>query len=198
MASRIELEVSFVMDKNEHNVLEKIKECGFNLVDNNVEEDTYFTDKEEIYIKDKICLRTRKTNEDFLELTYKPKVDDNIEKYGKKEVNIALRAEDYLDIKYVIKGLGFVEYVSFKKKRATYTRLKDDIEYNIMLDEIENGGSFIELEILTDSEEEKEKLASKLDDFVIEMGCDKLQEKMKPYRDIVKEANIKWFKRYNK
>lgn len=191
MASRIELEVSFVMDKNEHNVLEKIKECGFNLVDNNVEEDTYFTDKEEIYIKDKICLRTRKTNEDFLELTYKPKVDDNIEKYGKKEVNIALRAEDYLDIKYVIKGLGFVEYVSFKKKRATYTRLKDDIEYNIMLDEIENGGSFIELEILTDSEEEKEKLASKLDDFVIEMGCDKLQEKMKPYRDIVKEANIK-------
>lgn len=138
------------------------------------------------YIRDRICLRTRNTDNERLELTYKPKTDNKTEKYGKREVNIQINVEDYEDIKYVIEELGFIEYVSFKKHRKTYSKIIDNTEYNIMVDEIENVGKFIELEILTDTLEKQLKLKTRLDEFVTEIGCDSLDEKKQPYRDIVK------------
>lgn len=186
MSNRIELEASYILNKDYSDIYEKIEKENFKFVDKNIEEDTYYTDKEETFIKDRICLRLRKTNEELLELTYKPKTDNKKEKYGKRETNIELKVKDYEDIKYVIEELGYIKYVSFKKHRETYTKNVDGVEYNIMIDKIENIGSFIELEILTDTEENKERLAPKLDEFVESFGCDKLQEKMLPYRDIVK------------
>jgi len=186
MSSRIELEASYILGKDYSNIYEKIRKENFIFISKNIEEDTYYTDKEETFIKDRICLRTRKIDENFLELTYKPKVDDKLEKYGKKEINIELKVEDYNDIKYIIEELGYIQYVSFKKHRETFSKQIDGVEYNIMIDKIENVGSFIELEILTDTEENKEKLATKLDEFVEKFECDKLEEKMLPYRDIVK------------
>jgi len=186
MSNRIELEASYILGEDYTNIYEKIKKENFVFISENIEEDTYYTDKQETFIKDRICLRIRKINDNFLELTYKPKVDDKLEKYGKKEVNIELKVEDYNDIKYIIEELGYIEYVSFKKYRETFSKKINDIEYNIMIDKIENIGRFIELEILTDTEESKERLASKLDEFVEEFQCDKLEEKMLPYRDIVK------------
>lgn len=101
MASRIELEASYHLGENYEDILEKIKEQNFKLVEDSVEEDTYFTDKNLEFVKSRTCLRTRKTNEDFLELTYKPKTDNSTEKYGKKEVNLRLDPKDYEDTKYV-------------------------------------------------------------------------------------------------
>ena len=56
-----------------------------------------------------------------------------------------------------------------------------------MIDKIDGVGNFIELEILANTEEEKDKLRTELDKFVKKMNCSKLKEKEKPYRDIVKE-----------
>lgn len=187
MASRIELEASYHLGENYEDILEKIKEQNFKLVEDSVEEDTYFTDKNLEFVKSRTCLRTRKTNEDFLELTYKPKTDNSTEKYGKKEVNLRLDPKDYEDTKYVINQLGYIEYVSFKKYRQVYSKNIDGFEYNIMIDKIAGVGNFIELEILANTEEEKEKLRTELDKFVERMNCNKLKEKEKPYRDIVKE-----------
>lgn len=191
MSNIIELEASFVLDKNEDLIFSKIFENNFALKEEIIEEDTYYTDKEMNYIKDRICLRTRKTNEDKLELTYKPKTDNATEKYGKREVNIQINIEDYEDVKYVIEELGFIQYVSFRKHRKTYTKIIDNTEYNIMVDEIENVGKYIELEILTDTVEKQLRLKTKLDEFVCKIGCDTLKEKDKPYRDIVKEKQEK-------
>lgn len=187
MSVRIELEASYYLPTTYDNILKKIELENFLLSEKIVEEDTYYTDKELTYIKDRICLRTRITNENFLELTYKPKTDNSTEKYGKREVNITIDAKDYLDIKYVIKELGYIEYVCFKKNRTIYSKTINNFEYNIMLDEIENVGNFIELEILANTEEEKEKLHDELDKFVKLMECQNLREKDKPYRDIVKD-----------
>jgi adenylate cyclase class 2 len=187
MASRIELEASYHLGENYEDILEKIEEQNFKLVEDSVEEDTYFTDKNLEFVKSRTCLRTRKTNEDFLELTYKPKTDNSTEKYGKKEVNLRLDPKDYEDTKYVINQLGYIEYVSFKKYRQVYSKNINGFEYNIMIDKIDGVGNFIELEILANTEEEKEKLRTELDKFVERMNCNKLKEKEKPYRDIVKE-----------
>lgn len=191
MSSVIELESSYYLEDKYDDILNNIEKEEFKFSYDIIEEDTYFTDRELTFIDDRVCLRTRKTNEDFLELTYKPKIDNSIEKYGKKEVNIKLNSKDYADIKYIIKELGYIEYVSFKKHRKVYSKIINNCEYNIMIDEIENVGNFIELEILVKTEEEKEKFHDELDRFVEKMGCQNLKEKEKPYRDIVKEHNKK-------
>lgn len=187
MSNVIELEASFYLERNYENILDKIKENGFEFSKSIIEEDTYFTDKDNIFIKDRICLRTRKTDENFFEITYKPKTDNKTEKYGKREVNIKIDVKDYEDTKYIIQELGYIEYVSFKKYRKIYTKIINNFEYNIMIDELENIGNFIELEILANTEDEKEKLHDELDKFIKKIGCESLKEKDKPYRDIVKE-----------
>lgn len=187
MSNRIELEASYHLNDDYSEILDKIKKEDFKLISEVTEEDTYYTDKDLIFVNNRICLRTRKINEDYLELTYKPKSDNLTEKYGKKEVNIKIDAKDYSDIKYVLTELGYLEYVSLKKHRKTYSKEINNVEYNIMIDKIDGVGNFIELEILVDTEEEQKKLHDELDNFVERMSCSKLKEKEKPYRDIVKE-----------
>ena len=67
----------------------------------------------------------------------------------------------------------------------------NNFEYNIMIDNIEGVGNFIELEILANNEDEKQLLHDELDIFVRKIGCNNLKEKDKPYRDIVKEYKEK-------
>lgn len=187
MSNRIELEKSFVLDEeNEKRIQEKIKQEGFKLVSEEVEEDTYFSDKDLYFVKNRICLRTRKINDDYLELTYKPKSTEETEKFGKKEVNIELNVKDYEDVKYIIKQLGYIEYVSFKKYRTTYSKNVNGIESNIMLDELKGIGKYIELEVLSEKED-KQKMISELESFLDEFECSNLEKKEKPYRDIAKE-----------
>lgn len=187
MSNIIELEASYKLNNNYDNIMDKINEYGYTFKSHIIEEDTYFTDKEQIFIKDRICLRTRKTNDNKLELTYKPKTDNLTEMYGKKEFNICLNADDYEDIKYIITSLGYEEYVCFRKDRTIYTKTINGFEYNIMIDKLDNIGNYIELEILANTEEEKLSLATELDRFIQDFNCTNLEEKKLPYRDIVKE-----------
>lgn len=187
MSNRIELERSYILTElDEKRIKEKIKQENFKLVSEEIEEDTYFSDKDLYFVKNRICLRTRKINDNYLELTYKPKSTEETEKYGKKEVNIQLNVKDYEDIKYVINHLGYITYVSLKKYRTTYSKLVNGIERNIMLDELKGIGKFIELEVLSEKED-KQKMLSELENFIDEFECRNLEGKQMPYRDIAKK-----------
>ena len=187
MSNRIELERSFIITElDEKRIKEIIEKEDFKLVSEEIEEDTYFSDKDLYFVKNRICLRTRKINDDYLELTYKPKSTEETEKYGKKEVNIQLSVKDYEDIKFIINQLGYITYVSFKKYRTTYSKLVNGIERNIMLDELKDVGKFIELEVLSEKED-KQKMLSELEDFIDEFECRNLERKQMPYRDIAKK-----------
>lgn len=187
MSNRIELERSFIITELDEKIIkEKIEKEDFKLVSEEIEEDTYFSDKDLYFVKNRICLRTRKINDDYLELTYKPKSTEETEKYGKKEVNIQLSVKDYEDIKFIINQLGYITYVSFKKYRTTYSKLVNGIERNIMLDELKDVGKYIELEVLSEKED-KQKMLSELEDFIDEFECRNLERKQMPYRDIAKK-----------
>ena len=129
MSNLIELEAGYKLNDFE-NILKKIKEYDYKLNYKVTEQDTYYTDKDLEFIKNRICLRTRKVNNESLELTFKPRSDANTEKYGKKEVNIQLKVEDLEDIKFIIKNLGYDEYVSFIKHRTVYS--KEEFALNII------------------------------------------------------------------
>ena len=182
MANIIELESSYKIN-NFTSLLKKITEKGYKYNYHVIECDTYYTDKDYEFIKDRVCLRTRKTNNNKLELTFKPKTDDTTEKYGKKEFNISLDVRDYDDIDFVLNKLGYKKYVSFKKDREVYSKIEKGFEHNIMLDEIDGVGKYIELEIIANTEDEKEKLHNELDRFISEFDCNNLVEKKKSYRD---------------
>ena len=162
MSNLIELEAGYKLTDFE-NILKKIKEYDYKLNYRVTEQDTYYTDKDLEFIKNRICLRTRKVNNESLELTFKPRSDANTEKYGKKEVNIQLKVEDLEDIKFIIKNLGYDEYVSFIKHRTVYSKEEFGFEHNIMLDEIEGVGYFAELELISHNETEKEQLHAELE-----------------------------------
>lgn len=72
MASRIEIESKFFCDEKEK-LYEIIKEYGMKEEEKIEEIDEYFTDMDCEYIKNRTCLRIRKTNDKQMELTFKGK-----------------------------------------------------------------------------------------------------------------------------
>lgn len=187
MSNIIELEASYKV-KDFDNIIKKIKENKYQFNYHIIEQDTYYSDKELEFVKNRICLRTRKTNNDKLELTFKPKSDENTERYGKKEVNISLKVEDLEDIKFILNSLGYKEYISFEKERIVYSSNEYGFEHNIMLDKIDGVGNFIELEIISHNNKEKEIVHKELENYIKRFECENLEKKKKPYRDLVKET----------
>ena len=182
----IELEKGFVLNDN-HLIKEEAIEKGFKLAHEVEETDTYFTDKDKEFVRTRTCLRIRKVNSEYMELTYKAKSSQDTERYGKKEVNIQIKPTDYEDLVTVLSGLGYIKYVEFTKYRKVYSKKDNNVEYNIMLDNIKGIGDFVEFEIITHEDVSNSEREKKLADFIDEFNMTNGVEKKKPYRDIAKE-----------
>lgn len=182
----IELEKGFVLNDN-HLIKEQALEKGFKLAHEVEETDTYFTDKDKEFVRTRTCLRIRRIDSKYMELTYKAKSSQDTERYGKKEVNIQIKPTDYEDLVTVLQGLGFIKYVEFTKYRKVYSKKDDNIEYNIMLDKIKEIGDFAEFEIITHEDVSNSEREKRLADFIADFNMTNGVEKKKPYRDIAKE-----------
>lgn len=182
----IELEKGFVLNDN-HLIKEEAIEKGFKLAHEVEETDTYFTDKDKEFVRTRTCLRIRRIDSNYMELTYKAKSSQDTERYGKKEVNIQVKPTDYEDLVTVLSGLGYIKYVEFTKYRKVYSKKENNVEYNIMLDNIKGIGDFVEFEIITHEDVSNSEREKKLADFIDEFNMTNGVEKKKPYRDIAKE-----------
>ena len=182
----IELEKGFVLNDN-HLIKEEAIKKGFKLAHEVEETDTYFTDKDKEFVRTRTCLRIRRIDSNYMELTYKAKSSQDTERYGKKEVNIQIKPTDYEDLVTVLSGLGYIKYVEFTKYRKVYSKKENNVEYNIMLDNIKGIGDFVEFEIITHEDVSNSEREKKLADFIDEFNMTNGVEKKKPYRDIAKE-----------
>ena len=182
----IELEKGFVLNDN-HLIKEEAIKKGFKLAHEVEETDTYYTDKEKEFVRTRTCLRIRRIDSNYMELTYKAKSSQDTERYGKKEVNIQIKPTDYEDLVTVLSGLGYIKYVEFTKYRKVYSKKENNVEYNIMLDNIKGIGDFVEFEIITHEDVSNSEREKKLADFIDEFNMTNGVEKKKPYRDIAKE-----------
>lgn len=184
MSSRIETEKKYYCVNN-RNLLDKIKQLNYKLVSSNEETDEYFTDINSEYIKNRTCLRIRKSNNN-MEITFKgkSKVLSNI--FTKLETNFSISIENYDDFVKLFAMLGYNTYTVVKKKRSTYQLKKKDYTYNIMVDDIEELGDFVEFEIITESLVVDEYLLkNKINKFVSLFSGLDLEEAKLPYRDFV-------------
>lgn len=155
----------------------------FKLLSSKNEIDEYFTDIDSEYIKNRTCLRIRKTNNEKMEITFKGKSNTLTNLYSKLENNIDAYIDEYDDYVKLFYNLGYHSYVIVDKDRITYSYSDNNYEYNIMIDSISGIGSFVEFEIL--SSKQIDSLEKKLERFIDKFKSVKLEEVNEPYRDIV-------------
>lgn len=198
MANRIEVEEKyFVKDiKDLENIIDF---QGFKLISEYDEIDEYFTDINSLYIQNRTCLRIRKTNDNSFELTFKGKSNEFLNSYSKIEQNIDLEISQYDDIVNLLKNLGYYSYSIVNKKRKTYTKQINSLEYNIMIDVIENIGCFVEFEILSNNlTVSLEELNNQLKMFINKFKTLDLEMANLPYRDFVSSYIFSQIKPENK
>ena len=184
MAKRLEIEQKFYFNdiKSLYDLLSKnnlTKKESENISDS----DEYFTDIDSEYIKNRTCLRIRKTNNKNMEITFKGKSINFSNFYAKSENNINIDINDYSNLVDMLGSLGFYSYTTVTKSREVYNKTEDNIEYNVMIDKVEGIGSFIEFELLSDESIGIENLTNKLNQFIENFKSLNLEKAMLPYRD---------------
>ena len=184
MAKRLEIEQKFYFKdiKSLYDLLSKnnlTKTESENISDS----DEYFTDIDSEYIKNRTCLRIRKTNNTNMEITFKGKSINFSNFYAKSENNINIDINDYSNLVDMLGSLGFYSYTTVTKSREVYNKIEDNIEYNVMIDKVEGIGSFIEFELLSDESIGIKNLTNKLNEFIENFKSLNLEKAMLPYRD---------------
>lgn len=197
MAKRIEIEKKFYL-KNIEKLIKIIEENNLNLINTNNEIDEYFTDINNNFIKNRTCLRIRKTNNEDMELTFKGKSLEFNNFYAKTENNINIKINEYNNLLSLLKSIGYLSYTIVDKTRVTYSKKEENIEYNVMIDNIKSVGHFVEFEILSHDEfDDTEKLKDKLENFVNLFKSIEFESADLPYRDFVAEGIISKIKSTN-
>lgn len=192
------------MQKKSHTVFETEKKFRCNNVDELVayalsmdfikthenlwEHDIYFTDKENTFIEQRICLRIRQT-ENHCEITHKWQSKDTGAFYSKLENNIKIAHDHKENAITLLQSLWFVRYVDVKKTRNLYKKDGENMIYNIAIDHIEGAWYFVEFEILSEKALEEDQIQSFFKSFVHLFTDFDLQEERLPYRDIVKQMS---------
>lgn len=163
---------------------------GFSKTQEDTEEhDIYFTDKDYIFIKQRICLRIRQTDS-HCEITHKWHSQDTGALYSKLENNIQIPHDNKENAIYLLQSLWFVRYVEVKKTRNMYRKEIGDLIYTIAIDHIKDAGYFVEFEILSQDPIQKDQRENFFMSFVDLFSNFDLQEEPLPYRDIVKTLSI--------
>jgi len=185
MGECIELEKKFFLRCKEQ-LMEIIRQEKLNLIETAQELDEYFTDIHSVFIKNRVCLRIRKTNNTHMELTFKGKSSEFGNFYAKTENNLTVSINEYEQVVHFLSSLGYQSYVIVKKHREVYSTIENNIHYNIMVDDIEDIGTFVEIEILSEKGVHNvEYLTEELNKLVKKFSNINLENADMPYRDFV-------------
>lgn len=160
----------------------------FQTHENLKEHDIYFTDKENIFIQERICLRIRQTDM-HCEITHKWQSTNTGALYSKLENNIQIPHDNKENAIILLESLWFIRYVDVKKTRNLYKKEIDTLTYHIAIDHIQDVGHFIEFEILSQDALKEDQIKIFFESFVDLFKDFDLQEEKLPYRDIVKQLN---------
>ncbi len=143
----LELEMKAKIDKYSRGRIEQIlKNSEF--LEEKIEEDVYFSSPIKDFKETDEALRIRKSGEDTI-LTYKGPKIDKISK-SREEVETFVSGE----IELILQRLGFKEFIKIKKKRRLYQYK----EFTISIDDVEDLGEYIEVELKSENKEDVKKI----------------------------------------
>ncbi len=188
MLTRVETESKYYCMEPEK-LMNFCETMGLKKMRSITEDDEYFTDLEGIFVKNRTCLRIRKTNNTSMEVTFKGKSLELLGQYSKLENNIKADIGEYENYLALFASLGYYSYVNVNKERIVYSFKNKMYEYNVMIDNIDNIGGFVEFEIIANNEDYKrELLYEELRSFVNRFNSISLVPANEPYRDIVAKS----------
>ena len=195
MKIKVETEQKYYCN-NSKELIKKLRELKFKELKVKNESDEYFTDIDSEYIKNRTCLRIRKTNDSEMEITFKGKSAALLGQYCKLENNIKTTIDEYDNFISLFTSLGFYSYVIVEKERYTFEKTKGKYKYSVMIDNLPNIGGFVEFEIISNQENSiEDELKEELNNFVSNCDYLKLKEETRAYRDVV--ADYIYTKRSN-
>lgn len=165
MAVEVEIKLKIDSVKTLSNIL---RELGFAEAKRVVEKDLYFTSKERDLWKRDEALRIRrvkdlKSGEEMAELTFKGKKMDDIS-MTRQELECSIANPDI--VQEILEGLGFYPVPAVEKERQYFSRGN----VTACLDRVQGLGNFLELEILTDSEDNREEALNRMEDLLKKLG----------------------------
>ena len=157
-----EIELKFKVD-NKDDVISFLENNGCTVSTPTCQWDTiYVSDLSNVESTEgSIFLRVRKTD-DVVELNFKKQ---SAKKHESQEIEFEVGS--YEKSNAFLKALGFKEWVQVNKKRQ-HSKYKD---FNICIDEVERLGTFIEIELLVDEDNDGD-YENMLLDVAKEMGID--------------------------
>ena len=169
-----EIEILVSFDDTKEEILEKLSK--FKFAGEKEIYDTYYVDelrdnlKPEADLRMNETFRVRRTGDDCL-ITYKK---NNFE--GKRWIysdEYETTAKDYKMVEKIVEMLGLKAQVVVHNKRKVYKHN----EYEIVLEEVEDLGLFIEVEIMiSDDKEDVIKVKEKIRQFINELGLKNVRE----------------------
>lgn len=179
MKTQIECEEKFFCTHSNELISFILNNLNFKLKEMLEEEDIYLKDKNNKYIQKDACLRLRKTNNSYMELTRKSAINNNV--CLKKEKNIPFPIKKEKRLLSLLSQIDITPYCKVHKKRTIYTKTKENLTFNIALDIINNHTQFIELEII--SHGYHKSLELKLNEFISYFKDFNLKKANINYRD---------------
>lgn len=180
----IELEEKYIC-KDLEGLKNKCVSDGYEYKPLGIENDTYFTDLDGEFIKDRTCLRIRTKNNEA-EITFKGKSKILSSAYAKVEHNVTILPKSVVEHEDIFNSLGFYKYVDVNKVREVFVKRKGSLFESIVIDDLKEIGSFVEFEIIGSLSEyghAKEKLREKLNLFIQDFRSFGLENADLPYRD---------------
>lgn len=169
--------------KNKNEILPKLEKLGCTIKKAKEQEDKIFIKKElknfDIPVGENVIRLRKEDDKNILKL--KKKMADN-----KASVEIETLVEDEEAISRMLKEMGYKELVFIKKKRKRYSLGR----IAICVDNVENLGDFIEVEIMTDeNEEKKEEALKEIEAFLEKLDISKEDYENKRYDTLMYELN---------
>ena len=165
--SRFEIEIKISV-KDRQQVLEKLQKMGFQKKTEIIEEDMYFnSDHYDIKKRDE-ALRIRKStyiaeNRTTAQINFKgPKID----KISMSRIEYETDIKDAKSMENILQALGFQPVAGVEKVRCYLER--DGMA--ACVDCVKGLGDFLELEVLTEEEGQREKNLRKMDKVLEELG----------------------------
>ncbi len=162
----IEVETKYRSPGNDK-VAKALLKLEANKISESEMEDVYFSHPCRDFGRTDESLRLRKTSQGS-ELTYKgPRMQTES---AKSREELTIKVDNPLATQRILERLGFREFAVIRKKRSSF--LLDKLRVDI--DDVEDLGEFVELEILTESPERAERL---LELSRSELGLERLEQK---------------------
>lgn len=171
--------------KNRSEVLPKLEKLGCTIKKAKEQEDKIFIKKEfknfDIPLGENV-IRLRKEDDKTI-LTLKKKMADN-----KASVEIESLVDDEEAISRMLEEMGYKKLVFIKKRRKRYSLGR----MSICVDNVENLGDFIEVEIMTDEDDSKKEEALKeIEEFLRKIDILEEDYENKRYDTLMYELNNK-------